>query len=198
MRICCATHNAGKIRELAGALAGSGITLAAQDTFGIAPAVENGLSFVENALIKARHAAAGSGLPALADDSGLEVDALDGRPGLYSARFAGADADDAQNRAALLAALAGVPEPARTARFYCVLVYVRHAHDPRPLIADGIWEGRILTAEHGTGGFGYDPVFYVPTHGCSAAELTADQKHALSHRGQALRVMSRLLGAHRP
>ncbi len=196
MKICCATHNAGKIRELSGALAEHGITLIAQDAFGVAPPVEDGLTFVENALIKARHAAAASGLPTLADDSGLEVDALGGGPGLHSARFAHADADDQQNRAALLAALAGVPESGRSARFYCVLVYVRHAHDPRPLIADGLWEGRILTAERGTGGFGYDPLFYVPTHDCSAAELDATEKQALSHRGQALRAMSRLLGAH--
>ena len=195
MRICCATHNPGKIRELSEALAEYDVTLIAQNAFGVTPAVEDALTFVENALIKARHAAAASGLPALADDSGLEVDALDGRPGLHSARFAGPDADDAQNRAALLAALADVPESERGARFYCVLVYVRHAHDPRPLIADGLWEGRILTAERGQGGFGYDPIFYVPTHGCSAAELSADQKRALSHRGQAVRAMSRLFGA---
>ena len=194
MKICCATHNAGKIRELSGALAEHGVTLIAQDAFGVTPAVEDGLTFVENALIKARHAAAASGLPALADDSGLEVDALGGRPGLHSARFAGDHADDPQNRAALLAALAGVPESERGARFYCVLVYIRHARDPRPLIADGLWEGRILTAERGTGGFDYDPVFYVPTHNCAAAELDPEQKRALSHRGQALRAMSRLLG----
>ena len=194
MKVCCATHNAGKIRELSGALAEHGVTLIAQDAFAVAPAVEDGLTFVENALIKARHAAAASGLPALADDSGLEVDALGGRPGLHSARFAGDHADDPQNRAALLAALAGVPESERGARFYCVLVYIRHARDPRPLIADGLWEGRILTAERGTGGFGYDPVFYVPTHNCAAAELDPEQKRALSHRGQALRAMSRLLG----
>jgi XTP/dITP diphosphohydrolase len=194
VKVCCATHNAGKIRELSGALAEHGVTLIAQDAFAVAPAVEDGLTFVENALIKARHAAAASGLPALADDSGLEVDALGGRPGLHSARFAGDHADDPQNRAALLAALAGVPESERGARFYCVLVYIRHARDPRPLIADGLWEGRILTAERGTGGFGYDPVFYVPTHNCAAAELDPEQKRALSHRGQALRAMSRLLG----
>ncbi len=196
MKIVCATHNPGKIREISEALALHGVHLLAQDTLGIAPAVEDGLTFVENALIKARHAAGASGLPALADDSGLEVDALDGRPGLHTARFAGAHANDAQNRAALLAALEGVPEQERGAQFYCVLVYVRHAHDPRPLIADGLWEGRILTAERGSGGFGYDPVFYVPTHDCSAAELDAETKRALSHRGQALRAMARHLGGH--
>ncbi len=195
MKIVCATHNPGKIRELSEGLALHGVSLVAQDTLGIAPVAEDGLTFVENALIKARHAAASSGLPALADDSGLEVDALGGRPGLHTARFAGEHASDAQNRAALLAALEGVPERERGARFYCVLVYVRHAQDPRPLLADGLWEGRILTTERGGGGFGYDPVFYVPTHDCSAAELDAETKRALSHRGQALRAMARRLGA---
>ncbi len=194
MKIVCATHNPGKIRELSEGLTLHGMSLVAQDTLGIEPAVEDGLTFIENALIKARHAAAASGLPALADDSGLEVDALDGRPGLHTARFAGDHASDAQNRAALLGALEGVPEHERGARFYCVLVYVRHAHDPRPLIADGLWEGRILAAERGSGGFGYDPIFYVPTHGRSAAELDAETKRALSHRGQALHAMARRLG----
>lgn len=194
MKIVCATHNPGKIRELAEGLALHGVSLVAQDTLGIKAAVEDGLTFIENALIKARHAAAASGLPALADDSGLEVDALDGRPGLHTARFAGERASDAQNRAALLAALEGVPEHERGARFYCVLVYVRHARDPRPLMADGLWEGRILTTERGSGGFGYDPVFYVPSHDCSAAELDAETKRALSHRGQALHAMARRLG----
>ncbi|HUW98034.1 MAG TPA: RdgB/HAM1 family non-canonical purine NTP pyrophosphatase [Acidiferrobacter sp.] len=190
MKIVCATHNPGKLREFAGALAEHGVTLIEQSALGIAEAVEDRLTFVENALIKARHAAAASGLPALADDSGLEVDALGGRPGIHSARFAGPAAGDPENRAALLAALADVPEPLRGARFYCVLVYVRHAEDPRPVIADGLWEGRILTAEVGDRGFGYDPVFFVPDHQCSAAELPLETKQRLSHRGQALRKLA--------
>ncbi|MHB8254421.1 MAG: RdgB/HAM1 family non-canonical purine NTP pyrophosphatase [Acidiferrobacter sp.] len=190
MKIVCATHNPGKLKEFAGALAEHGVTLVPQSTFGIAEPVEDGLIFVENALIKARHAAALSGLPALADDSGLEVDALGGQPGVRSARFAGEGARDPANRAALLAALEGVPEDRRGARFYCVLVYVRHPEDPRPLIADGLWEGRILTREIGDNGFGYDPVFFVPDHRCSAAELAPEEKRRLSHRGQALRKLA--------
>lgn len=192
MRIVCATHNPGKVRELSGALAEHGVSLVAQSDLGIPEAVEDGLSFIENALIKARHAARCSGLPALADDSGLEVDALGGRPGIHSARFAGPKATDAENRAALLRALAGVPEEQRTARFYCVLVFVRHAQDPRPLIADGLWEGRILTSESGEGGFGYDSLFFVPSHQCSAAELPLSEKQQQSHRGQALHKLRQI------
>lgn len=190
MKIVCATHNPGKLKEFAGALSEYGATLIAQSELGITEPVEDGLSFIENALIKARHAAALSGLPAIADDSGLEVDALSGRPGLHSARFAGAGAHDAANRAALLKALAHTPEHLRTARFYCVLVFVRHARDPRPLIADGLWEGQILTEERGEGGFGYDPIFFVPSHQCSAAELPPEEKRRISHRGQALLRLS--------
>ena len=163
-----------------------------QSELGIAEALEDGLTFIENALIKARHAAKASGLPALADDSGLEVDALGGRPGIHSARFAGPTADDAKNRTALLNALAGVPEKDRSARFCCVLVYLRRYDDPRPLIAEGVWEGRILTHEAGNQGFGYDPLFFVPERGCSAAELPAEEKNRLSHRAQALRKLGEL------
>jgi len=196
MKIVCATHNPGKLREFAGALAEHGVTLVAQSALGIAEPVEDRLTFVENALIKARHAALASGLPALADDSGLEVDALGGRPGVHSARFAGEKARDPENRAALLSALASVPENLRGARFYCVLVFIRHAEDPRPVIADGLWEGRILTTEVGDNGFGYDPVFFVPTHHCSAAELPLAEKQRLSHRGQALRKLAETFRPH--
>lgn len=192
MKIVCATHNPGKLRELRGALTDHGVTLVAQSELGISEAVEDGLTFIENALIKARHAARASGLPALADDSGLEVDALGGRPGIHSARFAGPAAHDAENRAALLTALAHVPKEGRSARFYCVLVFLRHPNDPRPLIADGVWEGRILTQETGDQGFGYDPLFFVPARDCSAAELPAEEKQRLSHRAQAVRKLGEL------
>lgn len=192
MKIVCATHNLGKLRELRGALAERGVTLVPQSELGITEAVEDGLTFIENALIKARHAAKASGLPALADDSGLEVDALGGRPGIRSARFAGPAAGDAENRAALLDALAGVRAADRGARFCCVLVYLRRYDDPRPLVAEGVWEGRILTHETGDQGFGYDPLFFVPERGCSAAELAAEEKQRLSHRAQALRKLGEL------
>lgn len=156
-------------------------------------AVEDGLSFIENALIKARHAARRTGLPALGDDSGLLVDALDGAPGIHSARFAGADAEDATNISKLLGALAGVGEAARGAHFYCAMAFLRHAGDPAPLLATGKWAGRILDAPAGRLGFGYDPVFWVPGERCSAAQLPAERKNRLSHRGQALAVLLRQL-----
>lgn len=194
MRLVLASGNAGKLAELR-ALLGPGIEVHAQSEFGIADAEETGLSFVENALIKARHAARASGLPALADDSGLCVDALGGAPGLHSARYAGRHGDDAANREALLRALAGVPEAARGARFVCVLALLRHAEDPLPLIAQGQWEGRILQAPRGSGGFGYDPLFFSPAHGCSAAELPPAVKQRDSHRGLALaRLQVQLAG----
>ncbi len=198
MRVVCATHNPGKLREFAGALADCGVEFVAAGDLGLPEPREDGLTFIENALIKARAAARSSGLPALADDSGLEVDALSGAPGIRSARFAGEGARDADNRQALLAALAGVPAAGRAARFYCVLVYLRSADDPRPLIADGLWEGRILEAEAGSGGFGYDPLFFVPSEACSAAELDPAEKRRLSHRGQALaRLRAAWPGFHR-
>ena len=188
-RIVLASNNPGKLREIDQLLAAAGMHVEPQQRFGIGEADETGLSFVENAILKARHAAAGSGLPAIADDSGIEVDALDGAPGIYSARFAGPGADDAANNAKLLAALADVPDAERTARYQCVMAYLRHPRDPTPLICVGTWEGRILRDYRGSNGFGYDPLFFVPTHACSAAELDPDTKNALSHRGQALRAL---------
>ena len=188
-RIMLASANPGKLRELRQLLAPHGLTLIAQDELGIAPVAETGLTFVENALLKARHAAVASGLPALADDSGLEVDALGGAPGVHSARYAGVGAHDAEHCAKLLAALAGIEEARRTARFRCVLVYLRHAADPAPLLCEGVWAGRISTAARGSGGFGYDPIFWLPEWQCTSAELDLATKNALSHRGQALRCL---------
>ena len=194
-RIVLASNNAGKLREIDQLLAGAGIHVEPQRGFDIGEAEETGLTFVENAILKARHAAAGSGLPAIADDSGIEVDALNGAPGIYSARYAGPDADDAANNDKLLAELADVPDAERTARYQCVMVYLRHPKDPTPLVCVGTWEGRILHAPQGSNGFGYDPLFFVPTHGCSAAELDPATKNNLSHRGQALReLVARLTG----
>jgi len=181
-----ASGNAGKVRELSALLETQGWNVLPQSNWGIPEAVENGLSFVENALIKARHASGHTGLPALGDDSGLVVDALGGAPGIFSARFAGTDANDRSNIQKLLHELEGVSEQARQAHFYCAMVVVRHARDPAPLIATGKWDGRILEFPVGTGGFGYDPVFWVPTHNCSSAELPAEVKNSISHRGQAL------------
>ena len=164
----------------------------AQGAYAVMDAEETGLTFVENAILKARNAAAHTGQPAIADDSGIEVDALNGAPGIYSARYAGAGASDQDNLQKLLEALRDIPEAERTARFQCLMVYMRHGEDPTPLICQGTWEGRILFEPRGENGFGYDPVFHVPTHNCSSAELEPDVKNALSHRGQALRL---LLGA---
>lgn len=181
-----ASGNAGKLAELQHALADFGVELISQKTLGVSDAIENGLSFVENAIIKARHAAAITGLPALADDSGLEVDYLKGAPGIYSARYSGEGATDARNNEKLLTALKDVPPEKRSARFVCVLVYMRHAHDPMPLICQGTWEGRILEQADGEGGFGYDPLFYVTELNTSAARLSKTEKNAISHRGKAL------------
>ena len=193
MKLVLASSNAGKLAELRDLL-GDRCVLHAQSEFGIGDADETGLSFVENAILKARHAARATGLPALGDDSGLCVDALDGAPGLYSARYAGRHGDSEANIDKLLQALDGVPDDARTARFVCVLALVRHADDPMPLIAQGEWAGRILAARRGDRGFGYDPVFFSPAHGCSAAELPADIKNRDSHRGRALARLRELLG----
>ncbi|MCB1923078.1 MAG: RdgB/HAM1 family non-canonical purine NTP pyrophosphatase [Gammaproteobacteria bacterium] len=187
-RIVLATGNKGKVREFGELLAACHIEVVPQSDFGVPDADETGLTFVENAILKARNAAAHTGMAAIADDSGLEVDHLNGAPGIYSARYAG-DGGSAANSAKLLEALDGVPETARSARFQCVLVYLRHADDPTPLICQGTWEGRILTAPRGDAGFGYDPLFFVPDEGVSAAELAAERKNALSHRGQALRCL---------
>jgi len=188
-RIVLASNNAGKVREINQLLAASGLQVEPQRDHAIPEIEETGLTFVENAILKARNAARHSGLPAIADDSGIEVDALQGAPGIRSARYAGAGASDAENLAQLLQALAGVAPEARSARFQCVLVYLRHAEDPTPVICQGTWEGRVLETPRGTNGFGYDPVFFVPETGCSAAELDAETKNRLSHRGQALRLL---------
>ncbi len=188
-----ASGNAGKLREFSRLLAEFEFELVAQSEFGLAEAVEDGLSFVENAIIKARHASAGSGLPALADDSGIAVDHLDGAPGICSARFAGEGAGDEANLRLLLRRLEGLPAEARGAAFHCALVLVRHARDPVPVIAEGVWRGRVLDAPRGDGGFGYDPIFLVPSLGLSAAELSAARKNRLSHRARAVRVLRRRL-----
>jgi XTP/dITP diphosphohydrolase len=188
-RVVLASNNAGKVREINQLLAQQEIQVIPQSNFATPEAEETGLTFVENAILKARNAARHSGLPAIADDSGIEVDALNGAPGIYSARFAGPACDDQANNDKLLADLQGVADEERTARFQCVLVYLRHADDPTPIICQGTWEGRILHAAQGENGFGYDPLFLVPEFGCSSAQLSADQKNALSHRGQALRQL---------
>ena len=192
MRLVLASSNAGKLAELRDLLGGA-YELHAQSEFGVGDADETGLSFVENAILKARHAARATGLPALGDDSGLCVDALDGAPGLYSARYAGTHGDAEGNIDKLLGELGGIEAARRTAHFVCVLVLVRHANDPRPLIAEGVWEGLILDARRGAHGFGYDPVFFSPAHGCSAAELDAPIKNRDSHRGVALARLRALL-----
>lgn len=195
--VVLASNNAGKAREINRLLTGAHIRVVPQSEYGAPEVEETGSTFVENALLKARAAARCSRLPAIADDSGLEVDALRGAPGIYSARYAGVGASDEQNLLELLANLSGVPTSERTARFQCVVVYLRHAEDPTPLICQGTWEGSILTEPRGTNGFGYDPIFFVHTHDCSSAELDPDTKNALSHRGQALRQLQTLLSVTR-
>ena len=187
-RVVVATGNAGKLREFQDLL-GDNWSLVAQTELGIESVEETGDSFQANALLKARHAAAASGLPAIADDSGLEVDALDGAPGIYSARYAGADGDDEANNAKLLEALEGLPADRRTARYRCVIVLVRSAKDPAPVIADGSWVGRIAETPRGRGGFGYDPLFIDPESGRHAAELSPAENHARSHRGKAIMAL---------
>ena len=191
--VVLASNNQGKIREINAVLQPLDLKVLAQKEFTREEAVEDGLSFVENAIKKARFAAAASGLPAIADDSGLEVDALDGAPGIYSARYAGDNASDQDNLEKLLKELQGVEEEKRTARFQCLMVYVRHENDPVPIICQGTWEGRILSAPQGNNGFGYDPVFFVPEENCSSAELPAERKNQLSHRGRALKQLLRVL-----
>ena len=192
-RLVLASGNKGKLREINQLLHGLHIEAIPQTEFNVPDVEETGLTFVENAIIKARNAAEHAGLPALADDSGIEVDALNGEPGIYSARYAGKGASDEDNLTKLLQALKDVPDAERTARFQCVMVYMAHAKDPTPLICQGTWEGRILYESRGENGFGYDPVFFVPTHSCSAAELESSVKNQLSHRGQALRKFLVLL-----
>lgn len=192
-QIVLASGNAGKVREIGQLLSGLKIEVLPQSQFDVPEIEESGLTFVENAILKARNAAKHTGLPALADDSGLEVDALKGQPGIYSSRFAGVEATDADNNTKLLALLADLPEEQRTARFQCLLVYMRHEGDPTPLICQGSWEGRILTEARGENGFGYDPLFWVPGEGCASAELPPERKNVLSHRGQALQCLLQAL-----
>ncbi|MGD8569709.1 MAG: RdgB/HAM1 family non-canonical purine NTP pyrophosphatase [Gammaproteobacteria bacterium] len=194
-RLTLASGNPGKLREINQLLAGLHIEAAPQTQFNVPDVEETGLTFVENAIIKARNAAQHADMPALADDSGIEVDALNGEPGIYSARYAGKGASDQDNLEKLLRAIKNVPDEERTARFQCVMVYMTHALDPTPIICQGTWEGRILYEPRGDNGFGYDPVFYVPSHRCSAAELAPDVKNRLSHRGQALTKMLAALEA---
>ena len=186
MKVVFASGNAGKVREVSQMLAPLAWEVVPQTALFSEEAEETGLTFVENALIKARFACEKTGLPAIGDDSGLEVAALGGAPGIYSSRFAGPDATDSSNIDKLLDALRDVPEGQRQASFYCAMVFLRHAEDPTPVIALGRWNGEILTAPRGEQGFGYDPVFYVPEKGCTAAELAPEEKHRLSHRAQAL------------
>lgn len=195
MRLVLASGNRGKLVELRGLLGDLPLNLQALSDFTTDAAEETAPSFVENAILKARHAAAASGLPALADDSGLEVDALAGAPGVHSARYAGPAADDATNRTRLLQQLADVPADRRTARFRCVLVYLRHAQDPWPQIFSGTWEGRIALVEAGQHGFGYDPLFWLPEHGCTAAQLDPADKARLSHRVQAAQALRAFMQA---
>ncbi|WP_461516305.1 XTP/dITP diphosphatase [Porticoccus sp.] len=186
MKVVLATGNKGKLAEFQQLLAGLDMTVVPQSDFQVPDAVENGLSFVENAIIKARHAARLTGLPAIADDSGLEVDVLNGAPGIYSARFSGENATDDKNNLRLLSLLQEIPEEQRTARFQCLLVYMRHPEDPTPLICQGTWEGKIAFNAQGENGFGYDPLFYIPELGCSSAQLDKDDKNRISHRGKAM------------
>lgn len=192
-KIVLASSNAGKLKEFQQIFKNRGWHIVPQHQFRIEDAEETGLSFVENAIIKARHAAKISGLPALADDSGLEVDALRGRPGIYSARFSGDDATDQSNNEKLLKLMAGIPEDQRTARFQCALVLMRHAEDPTPLIFQGSWEGLILTQAQGENGFGYDPLFWAIEQQCSSANLPPEVKNQVSHRARAVVRMMKSL-----
>jgi len=185
-KVVLATGNPGKVREMSALLAEFGLEVLPQSDFNIVEADETGTTFIENAIIKAKHAATLTGLPAIADDSGLAVDALQGVPGIYSARYAGVDASDRDNLLKLLEALKGVPTAQRTARFHCVLVYMTHAEDPTPLVCHGSWDGIITEQPSGEDGFGYDPIFFVESEGCTSAQLTKQRKSELSHRGQAL------------
>ena len=187
--IVLASDNAGKIREINALLQGCGLAVVGQGAFGVVSPEETGTTFVENAILKARNASAQTRRPAIADDSGLEVDALNGKPGVRSARFAGSDASDGRNVEKLLALLKDVPADQRSARFRCVMVYMRDGDDPAPLICEGVWEGSICESPRGANGFGYDPVFWVAQEKASAAELSGERKNALSHRGQALRKL---------
>ena len=188
-KIVLASSNSGKLREIQAVLNQQRYQLIKQSDLNVPDVAETGTTFVENAIIKARHAAKLTGLPALADDSGIEVDFLQGAPGVYSARYAGKQGENEANNAKLLQELKGVSDDQRAARFQCVIIYMRHAQDPMPLICEGTWEGRILNEPSGKNGFGYDPLFYVPTHGCSSADLDPAEKNKISHRAQALQKL---------
>lgn len=188
-KLILASGNAGKLKEFSDLLQPLGWDVQPQAALGVDEAEETGLTFIENALIKARHAAKATGCAALADDSGIEVDALQGAPGIYSARFAGPGSRDADNNAKLLAALEGLPEEKRSARYWCVLAFLRFAEDPTPVIVQASWEGQVLTAPRGEGGFGYDPLFWLPDLGCTAAELSKEAKNQVSHRGRASQLL---------
>ncbi|AKE53066.1 RdgB/HAM1 family non-canonical purine NTP pyrophosphatase [Kangiella geojedonensis] len=192
-KIVLASGNRKKVAELTQLLAQFQLQVIPQTDLNVEDVPETGTTFVENAIIKARHAAEVTGLPAIADDSGIEVDYLDGQPGIYSARFSGKHGDDQANNELLLEKLQGVPSEQRTARYQCVLVFMQHAKDPTPLICQGAWEGRIMTEEVGEGGFGYDPLFWSEEHQCSAAQLEPEQKAAISHRGKALQELMQKL-----
>lgn len=184
-----ASNNNGKLTEFSDLLASFCVSIKPQKDFGVEDAIEDGLSFIENAIIKARHASKATGLPALSDDSGLEVDALNGSPGIYSARYAaleGGEKSDTANLEKVLAEMSNVPNEQRTARFHCVLAFVRHSLDPTPIIIQGTWEGSLLFEPTGGGGFGYDPIFWVPEHQCSSAQLNKEEKNKISHRGIAV------------
>ena len=188
-QIVLATGNKGKLAEITSVLAPFKIEVLSQKQFDVSEAEETGLSFVENAILKARNAASQTGMAALADDSGLEVDGLNGAPGIYSARFAGPNASDADNVAKLLNDISHLHGQQRSARFQCVMAFLRHENDPTPLICQGTWEGSVTLAAAGENGFGYDPVFWVPNHNCTAAELSSNVKNSISHRGQALKKL---------
>jgi XTP/dITP diphosphohydrolase len=192
-KVVLASGNKGKVREINQILAGLDFEVVPQTEFDVPEIEETGLTFVENAILKARNAAQHTGLPAIADDSGLEVDALRGAPGIYSARYAGVGAGDEANLKKLLEELQAVPGADRSARFQCLMVFMEHGMDPTPIICQGSWEGRITEVSAGENGFGYDPVFYVPSHECTAAQLSAEEKNRLSHRGQALQLLMQAL-----
>jgi len=187
--VVLATGNQGKVKELSSLLAQHAIEIVPQSNFNVPEVPETGTTFVENAIIKARHASKITGLPAIADDSGLEVDALNGEPGVYSARYAGENATDEDNTNKLLNALSNLPAAKRSARFHCVLVYMEHANDPTPVICHGVWEGSIINEKLGQQGFGYDPIFWQEEHKMTSAQLPRDLKNTLSHRGKALALL---------
>ncbi len=188
-KIVLASGNPGKVREINKLFANTGIEIVPQSEFNVPDIAETGTTFVENAIIKARHAAQYTGLPAISDDSGIEVDALNSRPGVFSARYAGDNATDTDNNNKMLGELNGVPEAERNARYQCLIVFMRNHTDPVPIITQGSWEGRILEAPEGDGGFGYDPIFYIPSQKCSGGNLPLDIKNTMSHRAMALNAM---------